>query len=406
MLKGKKSALSLLTVLFAFLAPLFLSSGALSQELTLNPQGEIKYGALELHPGLRVEGTADSNIFLDRTRKRSDYILKVSPSGGIALPFGRSRFAAEFVYDIYEFDRSSREDHQDKTVDSALDLVFNRFDSRSHFRWFDTEDPSTSEQQSVTGPRTPRTQLTVEEDLNINLTPKFVYRFFEGSWNKHRFDRSTNDRLNRNEYRFGQEFGYQALPKSYLTLNYGYSVINYTDRTRTDIDSDSDSYFLGAGMRFEPRAKLTGRFRAGFEKKLFEAFDNDEIFFVETNLSYRPLARTTLVLLINRNFGETASSGRYTSERTDGTIGIVQGIWEKIELSALYRRLYERFPKSLPSQPRLREDNLWNVTLEGSYRFRRWLLMGLRYEHETKNSSENENDYDVNRGTVFLQAKF
>lgn len=406
MLKGRKRALSLFTLLVPFLAPFFLSSPALSQELTINPQGEIKYGALELHPGVRVEGTADSNIFLDRRRKRNDYILQTSLSGGLALPFQRSRLAAEFVYDIYEFDRASREDHQDKTVDSTLDLVYNRFDSRSHFRWFDTEDPSSSEQQSATGPRTPRVEITVQEELNLNLTPKLVFRAFEGSWIKHRYERSGNDRLNRNEYRFGQEIGYQALPKSYFTLNYGYSVINYTQRTATDFDSDSDSYFVGVGMRFDPRAKLTGRFRGGFEKKLFKAFDNDEIFFIETNLSYRASARTTFNLLVSRNFGETASSGRFTSERTDGTIGVVQRIGEKIELSARYRYLYERFPENPPSQPVLREDNLWNATVEGTYRFRRWLLVGLRYEHETKNSSENNNDYNVNRGTVFLQAKF
>ena len=50
--------------------------------LRVNPGGEIRFGGLEIHPGLEYRFIYDDNIFKDRSGKVDDLINQVTPSIG------------------------------------------------------------------------------------------------------------------------------------------------------------------------------------------------------------------------------------------------------------------------------------------------------------------------------------
>ena len=55
---------------------------------TINPEGEIRFGPIEVHPSLGYELTYDDNIFKERNGRADDFIQKLTPSLGLRLPFG------------------------------------------------------------------------------------------------------------------------------------------------------------------------------------------------------------------------------------------------------------------------------------------------------------------------------
>ncbi|MFQ5914749.1 MAG: hypothetical protein ACE5JS_16400, partial [Nitrospinota bacterium] len=68
-----------------------LTALAQGRGFQINPEGEIRYNALEIHPGLIYELTYDDNIFKEKSSEEDDLINKVIPSLGLRLPFAGAR---------------------------------------------------------------------------------------------------------------------------------------------------------------------------------------------------------------------------------------------------------------------------------------------------------------------------
>ncbi|MEE8109877.1 MAG: outer membrane beta-barrel protein, partial [bacterium] len=166
----------------------------------LTPEGEMRFGALELHPGLAYQLTYDDNIFKERTDKVDDLISKITPSISLRLPLAGRRHEINLYSEarFFAFEDRHNENHQDYLGKGDFIFRFGRVAELNTGASFETtQDPSSSEQQSVTGARTPRTQLRGSAKGTWFISPK-TRLSLSGDYIEDRFRQPARDRLEKN----------------------------------------------------------------------------------------------------------------------------------------------------------------------------------------------------------------
>ena len=110
-----------------------------------------------------------------------------------------------------------------------------------------------------------------------------------------------------------------------------------------------------------------------------------------TDLEWRPLARTTLTVLADREFADTSTVGQFAINRATVEGGVNQAFTDKLGVDLSYKWIQDDFVSST------REDITQTVTAGADYRIIRWFSLGFQYEYEEKSSSVLANEYDLQR---------
>ncbi|MFQ5911974.1 MAG: outer membrane beta-barrel protein, partial [Nitrospinota bacterium] len=124
--------------------------------------------------------------------------------------------------------------------------------------------------------------------------------------------------------------------------------------------------------------------------------DTEVDFSVGTELTWRPLARTFLNLIILREFADTSTPGQFGLVRSTFQVTGNQAFTKYLAAHVLLRAVTDDFVSSA------RDDITYNVIVGGTYHLLRWLGVGLRYERESKDSDVSVNDYDQNQVILTL----
>lgn len=366
----------------------------------------LRLGALELHPGFEVKYSHDSNVFLTRGDEKSDDIMRYIPSINLSLPFGSaSNLGGSFKYEVRDFDRFDAEDAEthSTTANMNLERIFGSFYSRTNGSWDKSDDPSSSETQSTTGPRTPRTAGKISTALGYGgYEENKVHLEANGSAARDHYERALNDRLNKWDYRLGGIGEYKFTEKTAIRLDYGFIRTDFIQRVASDQRDDSKAQFVRGGLAFTPGALVTGHATFGAE---FREFDNTlsltdtrdrdtSSFSADVDLTWqaRP-ERTTINVRFTAGLEPASSPGQFGFRkfRVDGTL--TQGLFfisDQLELGV--NPSWER-NEFLRSE---RSDTLRTVKVSLTYKAKSELFpwfVGAEYEYGRKNSNEDTNDY-------------
>ncbi|MFC1491681.1 outer membrane beta-barrel protein [Nitrospinota bacterium] len=294
-----------------------------------------RLGGLEIHPEIEVSVENDSNIFLTKSGTKDDTIYRYVPEINLKVPFGaESSLEGGFKYEIIDFDSYDGEDTENKTATAALNLE--RIDgivySRTNGTWENTSDPSSSEQQSTTGARTPRTKGEVDSKLGYGGydDSRFLVEANLGATTE-RYNRDSNRRLENDRFRTGAMVEIKYSKKTSLRFEYDFEKTEYDNRTVSDQRDDNKDHAFRAGLSFSPSALISGHATFGAEVRRFDdslsttdTRDRDqESFSADVDLTWeaRP-SRTTVNVVFAAGIENATSPGQfgYNKWNVDGTL--------------------------------------------------------------------------------------
>lgn len=368
----------------------------------------IKFGPLELHPGLTAEVIYDDNIFLEESDEESDLITRLVPLLGITLRpprvgTRRIRLSVTYAPGINLFGDNASEDFVSHDVLATLvydppgGLLFTLTE-----RFLHTSEPSSSEEQSATGEaRLPRHQNDVGFGVAYSISSRSEIELLFARTD-HVFDREFNDNLNRNENTITLTVFRRFLPKTSALVAYSFKYTDFVDLEPDELNKDNHQHAVRVGLRFDPTAKVSGRLTVGYAIKIFaddtlpngQSFDDKEhIFTTATELTWQARRRTQVILLVSRDFRESSTRGASSFNRTLVELGLEQRFPFADALSAALRGSYERDDFNTID----RQDDIFRAEVHLRYRVFAWLSVGGGYEFVTKSSDDPTVEYDVNR---------
>ncbi len=251
-----------------------LSANCVSAQENKDEAPRFRLGALEIHPGIDVSVKEDTNVFLTNTDTKSDTIMTYVPTVKLSRSFGgESDFDVKFKYEIIDYDKFGAEDTENKTVTGNLN--FEKINGNGYWRtngiWEDTADASSSETQTTTGPRTPRTKGEVDSHVGIGGYDGSKLRLEVSAgltWN--RYLRAAQDRLESDLTRGGALVEYAISPKTNIRVDYEFERQKYTNRTVDDQRDNARDHAIRAGFSFTPSALITGHATLGFVRRTFD----------------------------------------------------------------------------------------------------------------------------------------
>ena len=285
----------------------------------------IKWGLLELHPYYGVGGTYDSNIFL----MPQSHVPGQTANGGKAAPvlgswitennFGLKtllplspRHSLRLNYDFLWRDYV-KNPALNNAVNQNLAAAYNYqgpagFSGAIRDDYVNTTDPPFSEIVA----RAQRWGNTVAAQGEYSPDGQHLFAAVDASDTMDKYVSTTTGLralLDRYTQAYGMKAGWRLSPATRIYAAYHRQVIHYTVHQATPKDNKGHLLDFGVEGRIAP--KLTGRIQSGvqfrnYDFAVFNGAANYTVnWMVATNLTYTPLERTSIDLLLSRALQES-----------------------------------------------------------------------------------------------------
>jgi len=188
---------------------------------------------------------------------------------------------------------------------------------------------------------------------------------------------------------------YNLGPKTQLLVEPRYTILDYPNS-----NLDNDVRELLAGVTWKATAKTTGEFKIGYFSKDFDdpALADATGLAVDAKVVWKPKTYSTVSGLLRRDVGDSTIMGGSSSFKSL----IARVDWEH-ELSRL-TTLEAGARYQNDNYDVGREDNTYDLYVGVNYELKRWLTVGARLDHSTRDSNVAGNDYDDNRVTVGVKS--
>lgn len=355
------------------------------------PQGNIRLGPMEVHPGISVQGRYDDNIFLNQTNKESDFITTVTPFLALRLPFMQKKHSLDFAYraDMVSYNKNTTENTTNQEFTGSLRMNFpGGLDLNLNALRLDTSEPSNSAEQSDIAARIPRTQNQLNASARYRISTRFdvglAQRIVRHNYKS--FDLNSEDREERDTT---LSVYYKFLPKTSAFAEAGFGQIAYLTPRSPELDRSSSYTAVRAGLSWDPASRLSGTLKAGLENRDFSAENKQGLtnFTIGGDLKYQLTSKISTKLTLEKGFRETNIEEERTKpviEYTMALLSLEHRFSSKVSflLSGIYEN--DSYPTDLPDS---REDNYYGIDFAIQYRIRKWWEMGTSYTFRTRNST-------------------
>ncbi|NQT32759.1 MAG: outer membrane beta-barrel protein [Candidatus Omnitrophica bacterium] len=370
--------------------------------------GNAYAGAPWVKPYVSYTEIYDDNIYLGHKDREEDFISSVTPGITVEIPFKKHRFMTDYNCNIQYFKTYHKENNYNHTVESEVELNFNKWHVvfNNKFRYF--SDRSGSED---TG-RIPRNQNQTGAHLTIDFDKMDLTGGFRYLWDYYRTTRpigsfqgkSLNYKdLNRSQYVGELEAALKLWPKTSLLLFTDLGGIVH----KTGKKSDSVYFDIMTGLRGHPLPKLTAEALIGFRGQDYENYNNDfysvvfqgsliEEFTPHDVLRFDFLRTTNDTIYQNNVYYVSTFFGfTYNHSFTKRILATVD---------AYYQR--DSYPSFADNQDNKRGDNLWGSGCLLSYALPKWFTVELGYKFLARDSNFSDYKYTDNRITLGLKAEY
>jgi hypothetical protein len=368
--------------------------------------------ALELGewvPGLRL-----SPFFTERIEYESNVFQVPSHSQGSVIIREIPGFLAEYTFGPHSLSASARADilnylslPSQNTINYAgltdLRLEFPRLLVGIRDDVVRTTEPPNTE---LTGPIVSLTN-TFASHAQYRLTNRLAAGA-AFSWLRPFYpDQAVGRDLNRNEYLGTGSVFWKVTPKTALGLNANFDRKIFTDSP----DRDVTDYGMTLSLQGDLTAKLSSTFRIGFLDRVPDTSSQPGFFglVMGGGLSFRPTARTTIALLVDRSPQESTFNNVPFFTALSAALSVSQQITPKINVTAKAGGGVNNYPEkqeTVSGQFDWRQDTFYSYGLTANYAIQRWLNVGLSYERIARNSNFDQYNFVDDRVSLLVTLQF
>lgn len=405
---------------------------------------EMKYGAVEAHPYLKLSEVYDSNIFLQPRSKvkgnnaNSNTAGPVLGSwihtinGGVKLgaqlsEMHRLDLSYDFGYKAYSKDPKSN-----NTFNQGVDFGYGYhgpmgITAHAKDTYINTVDPATSELTQ----RVRRWQNTAGVDVQYAPEGGAFFGGIDAQDTVHKYvsDPILGRQLNRSEVGVGLKAGYRVMPKTRVYAAYHRQLIHYSAHPARPTKNNK-SHLVDIGIEGQIAPKLTGQVQTGFSYRKYDdpasiaanglpGTNQSRIsrnWTLATKLGYRPLERTKVDLSLSRSLQESSFVGNPFYIATAAGINASHQLPWKLALGANLGWEQDKYSQTTITALSggaafatvNRRDDLYQAGGSLSYDIQSWLKAGLDYQYRARfshNLSEQFNYRDHVTG-ITIAASF
>lgn len=376
------------------------------------PPGAVPVGPMFAYPSLEIAVRRDSNIAI-QPAATSDTIWYLRPAVRLEAKQG------ENVYDFGYRGEYGRYNSQTTDNFENHDLFANgnmTFDARNHLQlglqYQDRVDPRGTLNLAATPTPNRWHQSSVKGLYSYGAQDAAGKLELEGGYADKRYDnnRFATFTLDYDRTDYGATFLWRVQPKTFLTFILRQSAYDYRDPTVT---LDSKDTFMLLGARWDATALTSGRFSVGNQRKKFESagaaagrqdFSGTAW---EGGINWKPLTYSSVDFNTQRRTVDSTGLGDFTINQTH------QVLWTHAWSSQVTTILtgvysYDEFSGRSAAVAAIggvsREDTTQSVGLRLNYAMRRWLKIGADYIYSTRDSNDNNFDYNRNQLMLFVSA--
>ena len=340
---------------------------------------------------VKANFTSDNNIFRQASAKKSDSILTISPEILFIKGFGKHKFSAEYLGDFASYGKNTTENFTDHFVN--FDLLFDlsrkfKVDLQANYNQrHESRDSSGAVQNSSVAHNQlaesrifsslayGRKEATAQVEVDVAIAnTKFTNN------NQSFRDRKATTVSGRVYYNLGNKTAVFAEVKQ--------NVLDYLSSGTRNRDSNESFYHIGA--RWDASNKISGELRLGsYEKKFSSATEtNGKGASYDANILWEPKTYSHFTLGLSRRPEEATTTDSFYISNT------VSVDWEHNFNKKL--TLNMNMSNGTDEYSGTRKDQLLNAGLGFSYKFRRWMKVGLDYKYSKRDSTDNTADYTDN----------
>jgi polysaccharide biosynthesis protein VpsM len=360
--------------------------------------GNLKIGALEIHPYVSVKETYNDNIFAVAKDTTSDWITTITPGIKLALPYKRHMFTAEYNAVIDAYSKYSSEDTTDHNArimaDFKIGSLFGLKLSDTYAKGHEPRVSSTSGQIEQFERNAPSVTATYQ----LADRSKIQMDYTRTSWNF-----KVSDYRSRDEDFVSAYFYYRFLPKTSAFVEYDWKNVVYNQKIN-GLDSRVNSGFLG--MTWEMTAATRGTIKGGYLQKRFEDANKENFgtWGASADISHAFSDYSLLKIIAMREVNESSALGTRYFVTTGAYAEYTHKLTYKI--SAVARASYgvDDYSNAIGSDPEARYDKTFVGGVGLKYQMQDWLEFVLAYDYRNRNSNLPVND--LRQNTYMLTANF
>lgn len=356
-------------------------------------QGNFHIGALEVHPLGGLSETYDSNVYLENSNEKEDWITDVAIGANVSMPLNAQRgedtkLAATYKVDFLRFADQNELSRTDHRFNGILGAAFaNNWAIRFENDFLRTAEPPDNELVGL-----------YKRFYNLfNATVAYnreKIRFENGySLRTDTYDRLSY--LNRNDHRYTGVIFYELYPKTSALLEWNIGRILYKRQTH---NSDSKYYQVRIGFEGRYWPKTTGTIKMGYKAAEYDQANKDNFsgFTIFANLRYDISLRTSLNLYAERSSEESSYNTNSYYELNRIGFDIEHLLMQRLTLHFGPYLEYNRYPTETTENGKTdkRRDTITAVGTGLSYEAKDYLTLNLDYDYKVRDSVFETFDYD------------
>ncbi len=381
----------------ALLAPTF----AAAQDDPFAPLG-IRAGAFLIFPSLQATGTYDDNIFATDDDTEDDFIFTLRPELQAQSQWSRHALAANVFGEFGFFADEDDSNYQDfgGALNGRLDVTRDSatFGTLSLARRHeDRESPDEIGDEDVT-------QFWVSE-ARVRHRHRFARFFVQPTVFARRtaFEDAgdvSNAERDRSRFGAGLRAGFTVTPAINAFAEVNGDLVRYDD---AGDDRDNEGFDVRGGAEVDFTALVQGEASLGFTRRTYDEFESQSGVAGDVGLTWTPTRLTTVNLTGAAGFEETTVffEGDPASGNLATRIGI--GVNHELRRNILLNgnAAYERDD----FQGVGRVDNTFRLGAGVSYLLNRNLSVDAGYQFSTRNSDDDNAEFDRNVFRVGVTAR-
>ncbi len=395
---GKKWVL-VLVILLSFL----LNSGNLyARKLYVRKIRGIKLGDFILHPGLKIEGMHDDNVFLSPSDKKDDFLTTFTPSLNLEIPFNNYHFEVDYSLNILRYLEYPSQDAENHILKGEWSLNFRDFKVNVNNNFKDTFERADTEFME-------RVRY-YKNDLKGGLS--FFFPRLETALRiqniRHSHYKQIWSAEDRTQNIYTVHVNYRFFPKTSFLMEYNYGEIRY-DTALVNPESDYREGMMGIMGKLTSKCEST--IKVGYQsrkyKDILDPPDFDTMV-TDIRLKERFSSKNTLSLGFLRKAMESTFIPNAYYQMNNGWLKYEYKLNKRLFSEVVVSYQLNQYPEetTLGTLSEKREDVLINAGINMKYKFVRWLFLDIGYHHEERDSNFDGFDYRDNKTSINLTALY
>jgi hypothetical protein len=369
----------------------------------------IRAGGFRIFPSTDVSLSYNDNVNATKDDTRDDFVAVVGPTVAVQSDFSRHAIGFTAFSEVGRYFQETKEDYWDFGINGngRLDITQNNnLDAsfgvaRLHDARDDPEDDASVEES-----RRPVRYMNYNSSLAYNhlfnrMTFRVTGRFDRNDYRQGAGTANQNDR-DRNIYTGLLRVGYNVSPRiNTFVEGLGFAQRRDVHRDEDGFERDSNGWAARGGVDVNFTDLLFGEAFVGYITEYFDdsAFDTESGVNYGVNLTWLPTRLTTVTATGASEFQPTTNEDASSNFQTTIGLRVDHELLRNVLIGA--EGGYQRDDFENTNQT----DNTFNAGADVSYLINRHFSVGAAYGFSTRNSDDEEEEFDRNIFTINVRAQ-